>query len=66
MQTQLGIWKRFIRRVSCTLCNCQEYQYQSIQMMSLYSSAEHCEICDMITRTSGARFMTSVSDSCSR
>ena len=29
-------------------------------MMGLYRSAEHCEICDMITRTSGARFMTPV------
>jgi len=27
-------------------------------MMGLYSSAEHCEICDMITRTSGAKLMT--------
>ena len=26
-------------------------------MMGLYSSAEHCEICD-ITRTSGAKLMT--------
>ena len=28
--------------------------------MGLYSSAEHCDICDTITRTSGARFMTLV------